>query len=54
MTVICEVIAMNHLLRHYGYDPAKAFSDRLRDRIEKNAAGASAGRGIEWFEHDYE
>ncbi|WP_412068438.1 HPr(Ser) kinase/phosphatase [Rubrivirga sp. IMCC43871] len=54
VTVICEVIAMNHLLRHYGYDPAKAFSDRLRDRIEKNASGASAGRGIEWFEHDYE
>ncbi len=54
VTVICEVIAMNHLLRHYGYDPAEAFSARLRDRIAGKAAGDSAGRGIDWFEHDYE
>ena len=28
ITVICEVIAMNHLLRQHGYDPAEAFSWR--------------------------
>ena len=56
VTVICEVIAMNHLLRHYGYDPAEEFTERLRQRIaQKGEAGAGGGRrGIEWFEHDYE
>jgi len=54
VTVICEVIAMNHLLRHYGYDPAEAFSARLRERIERKTSDDSAGRGINWFENDFE
>ena len=60
VTVICEVIAMNHLLRHYGYDPAEEFTARLRERIaqkgEADAPGDSGRgrRGIEWFESDYE
>ncbi len=61
VTVICEVIAMNHLLRHYGYDPAEEFTARLRERIEQKERGESdpafharGRRGIEWFEHDYE
>ena len=54
VTVICEVIAMNHLLQHYGYDPAEAFSAKLRQRIEQKADAPSAGRGIDWFEHDFE
>ena len=53
VTVICEVIAMNHLLAHYGYDPAEAFAARLRDRIGAKT-GRAAGRGIDWFEHDVE
>lgn len=54
VTVICEVIAMNHLLRHYGYDPAEAFSARLRERIAQKTGPEGAGRGIDWFEHDFE
>ena len=55
VTVLCEVIAMNHLLRHYGYDPAEVFAERLAERIRKKGmAGADPGRGIEYFEHDYE
>ena len=54
VTVICEVIAMNHLLQHYGYDPAEAFSTKLRERIEQKAGPPGAGRGIDWFEHDFE
>ena len=56
VTVICEVIAMNHLLRHYGYDPAEAFTARLRERIERKRGGGEVGgrRGIEWFEDDVE
>ena len=53
VTVICEVIAMNHLLRHYGYDPAEEFAQRLRDRIERKS-GTMPRRGVEWFEHDVE
>ncbi len=53
VTVLCEVIAMNHLLKHYGYDAAAVFADRLTDKIqEKGSSGPS--RGIEYFEHDYE
>jgi len=55
VTVLCEVIAMNHLLRHYGYDPAEVFAERLAERIRKKGmASANPGRGIEYFEHDYE
>lgn len=53
ITVICEVIGMNHLLRHYGYDPAEIFAKRLAERIRSKGPGAPA-RGIEYFEHDYE
>ncbi len=54
ITVICEVIAMNHLLRHYGYDPAEVFAQRLTDRIRSKEGEDKPARGIEYFEHDYE
>ena len=53
ITVICEVIAMNYLLRHYGYDPAEVFTERLRQRIQQEGASAPR-RNIEYFEQDYE
>lgn len=53
ITVICEVIAMNHILRHYGYDPAEIFSQRLADQIQKNKSG-HPNRGLEYLELDYE
>jgi HPr kinase/phosphorylase len=33
LTVICEVVAMNHLLRYSGVDTARAFNDRLIKRL---------------------
>src|SRR2546430_17691934 len=33
LTVICEVVAMNHLLRYSGVDSARAFNDRLLKRL---------------------
>ena len=55
VTVICEVIAMNHLLRHYGYDPAQVLARRLADRIRSKDDGAGTPRrSTEWFEHDTE
>jgi HPr kinase/phosphorylase len=53
ITVICEVIAMNYLLRHYGYDPAEVFTERLRQRIQQEGA-PTPRRNIEYFEQDYE
>ena len=53
ITVICEVIAMNYLLRHYGHDPAEVFTERLRTRIQQEGPPAPR-RGIEYFEQDYE
>jgi HPr kinase/phosphorylase len=53
ITVICEVIAMNYLLRHYGYDPAEVFTERLRQRIQQEGS-STPRRNIEYFEQDYE
>lgn len=53
ITVICEVVAMNHLLRQYGYDPAEVFAERLRERI-KQKEGPVPRRTVEYFEHDFE
>ena len=37
LTVICEVVAMNHLLRYSGEDSARQFNDRLIQRMAKQA-----------------
>lgn len=55
ITVIAEVIAMNYLLKHYGYDAAKAFQDKVTDTIAKKAEGQKGPqRAIEYFEGDLE
>ncbi len=53
VTVLCEVIAMNHLLAHYGYNAADVFAERLAERIQTSSREIPR-RGIEYFEHDYE
>lgn len=52
ITVISEVISLNYLLKHYGYDAAEILQNRLASRINKNASGEN--RGVNWFEHDFE
>jgi len=37
ITVIAEVIALNYLLKTYGYNAAEVFSDKLRQAIEKKS-----------------
>lgn len=54
VTVICEVIAMNHLLMHYGYNAAELFKERLEEHIRDKGDSGIPNRGIEYFEHDYE
>lgn len=51
VTVIAEVIALDYLLKHYGYDAAKAFSKQLDDAISQKTRGK---RVIDYFEHDFE
>jgi len=56
VTVICEVIALNYLLKHYGYDSAKEFTKRLDAVIaEKSLRRNQSGvRAVDYFEHDFE
>lgn len=55
ITVIAEVIAMNYLLKHYGYDAAKEFQNKIKDHIsKKNNPHEMPGRAIEYFEGDFE
>ncbi|HUL43017.1 MAG TPA: HPr(Ser) kinase/phosphatase [Bacteroidota bacterium] len=53
VTVICEVIALNYLLRHYGYDAAKEFTKRL-DAVISEKSKQIGVRAIDYFEHDFE
>jgi HPr kinase/phosphorylase len=48
LTVICEVVAMNHLLRYSGVDSANAFNERLIRRMREK------GQVQQYLEEDYE
>lgn len=56
ITVIAEVIAMNHLLNHYGYDAARAFQERVKTRIaqKSHSSDKETRRAINYFEGDFE
>jgi HPr kinase/phosphorylase len=47
ITVVCEVVAMNHLLKYAGIDTAAAFNRRLQARM-------MGGGATEYLEEDYE
>lgn len=53
ITVISEVIALNYLLRHYGYDAPKLFQERLNKEISRNEKEHDL-REVKYFEHDFE
>ena len=48
LTVVCEVVAMNHLLRYSGVDSANAFNERLIKRMREK------GELQKYLEEDYE
>jgi HPr kinase/phosphorylase len=58
ITVISEVIALNYLDKHYGYDAAKVLSHKLEAAIKGKQTGKAPGKGfersIEYLEHDFE
>lgn len=52
ITVICEVIALNYILKHYGYDAAEVLTQRLKSKI--NSKSKDTNRSVDYFEHDFE
>ncbi len=48
LTVICEVVAMNHLLRYSGVNPAQQFNERLLEQM------AQQSELREYLSEDYE
>jgi len=53
LTVICEVVAMNHLLRYSGVDSAQNFNERLIRRMREKGV-VEKGVVQEYLEEDYE
>lgn len=53
ITVISEVISLNYLLKHYGYNAPKLFQERLKQEIDRNDKDQDL-RGVKYFEHDFE
>lgn len=56
ITVIAEVIALNYLLKHYGYDASKEFAQKLERVLLEKGGGLNDqnDRVIPYFEHDFE
>lgn len=55
ITVIAEVIAMNHLLKHYGYDAAQTFQEKIQQKIrQKSERRNKIKRAVDYFESDFE
>lgn len=55
ITVIAEVIAMNYLLKHYGYDAAEEFQNKIHSHISKKKFHPEMPeRAVEYFEGDFE
>lgn len=57
VTVIAEVIALNYLLRTYGYNAAKVLTDKLTEAIQKKSSSETAfydQRLISYFQSDKE
>ncbi len=52
ITVISEVISLNYLLKHYGYDAATQFQHRLNRKLKRKDTDNI--RGVDYFEHDFE
>ncbi|MHB8580946.1 MAG: HPr(Ser) kinase/phosphatase [Ignavibacteriaceae bacterium] len=52
ITVISEVISLNYLLKHYGYDAANYFQNRLNSKLKNH--NEDSLRGVDYFEHDFE
>lgn len=52
ITVISEIISLNYLLKHYGYDAAKYLQQRILNKIQQK--NNTLNRSVDYFEHDFE
>ncbi|MEW6652067.1 MAG: HPr(Ser) kinase/phosphatase [Bacteroidota bacterium] len=52
ITVVSEIIALNYLLKLYGYDAAKVLQQRINSKIQQKTN--SFNRSVNYFEHDFE
>ncbi|HEY9166508.1 MAG TPA: HPr(Ser) kinase/phosphatase [Candidatus Kryptonia bacterium] len=52
ITVIAEVIALNHLLRSYNYDAAEVFNQKIQEAIKKKKKEST--EASRYFERDFE
>ncbi len=52
ITVISEIIALNYLLKLYGYDAAKVLQQRINSKIQQKTNNFN--RSVNYFEHDFE
>jgi HPr kinase/phosphorylase len=58
ITVISEIIALNYLCKHYGFDAAKSLSEKLEQTIQGKSKHKDGKigyeRSVEYLEHDFE
>jgi HPr kinase/phosphorylase len=55
ITVISEIISLNYLCKHYGYDAAKSLTDKLEETLKhKTRSRLNLERSVEYLEHDTE
>ncbi|HVG43839.1 MAG TPA: HPr(Ser) kinase/phosphatase [Longimicrobium sp.] len=54
ITVVCEVVAMNHLLKFAGHDTAALFNQRLQARMAGTSEQMEMAGTSEYLEEDYE
>jgi len=52
ITVVAEVIALNYLLKHYGYDAAKVLTQKVQEKMVQ--IGDADNTNVNYFEHDFE
>jgi len=52
ITVIAEVIALNYLLKHYGYNSAEIMQKRLQKKLSGQLSEDQ--KIVDYFEHDFE
>jgi HPr kinase/phosphorylase len=56
ITVISEIIALNYLCKHYGFDAAKELAKKLdlAIKLKGNKSDIEYERSVEYLEHDFE
>lgn len=52
VTVVAEVIALNYLLKHYGYDAAQVLTNNIQKKMTES--GDFDITNVNYFEHDFE